>query len=221
MKHILLTLIVLTKFTNSVQAGKILYARGDVKINDISAKKNASIGSGDSIQTGKTSIAVIRLNDGSKFKLNEYSKIQIEEDPDDKTSTTKAKITLGSVFINVIKKSLKESKKDKLLLKTRTASMGIRGTSFFVSYGKSANEDDVWMCVNEGIVEVKGNTEKQSTSVKAGFGVKLDKGVSTSTPQFLPWTKKLNWSMDPEIGDIENKVQIDQAYQDPLDEDYD
>lgn len=93
--------------------------------------------------------------------------------------------------------------------------MGVRGTEFFVSYGTSNN--DTWMCVNEGVVQVDSDKRK-GVNVKAGEGVKVSKSVSD--PKFLPWTKKLNWNFNPKK-DLENKVSIEDAYKDPLNFDYD
>lgn len=96
--------------------------------------------------------------------------------------------------------------------------MGVRGTELFASYGTGK---DVWMCVNEGIVSVRSKKEKKGTLVKAGEGVVVKKGKWTSKPKPLAWTKKLNWNMDPASGDVVNKVSIESAYSDLLDEDYD
>ena len=96
--------------------------------------------------------------------------------------------------------------------------MGVRGTEFFASYGSGK---DIWMCVNEGIVSVKSKSENKQTLVNAGEGVVIKKGSGTSKPKPLAWTKKLNWNMDPKVGEVVNKVSIEAAYSDLLDEDYD
>ena len=50
--------------------------------------------------------------------------------------------------------------------------------------------------------------------------VKIPFGKNTSEPRPLAWTRKLNWSMDS-TKDVENKVDIQQAYYDLLNIDYD
>ena len=52
-------------------------------------------------------------------------------------------------------------------------------------------------------------------------GVQLgNAGLNLTKPQAYDWTKQLNWNMDPKSGDIEDKVSLDSAYTDLLDQDY-
>ena len=110
--------------------------------------------------------------------------------------------------------------KDKFVVKTKNASFGVRGTEFFISYGKDRAKD-AWMCVNEGLVRVSPKDSKESVDVKAGEGVQVKDKKSVSTPKPLAWTSKLNWNLDSSKGQLENKVNIDDAYTDLLDQDYD
>ena len=128
----------------------------------------------------------------------------------------KSAITSGSSFFSILKSKVRNNKKYKYQVKTKQAAMGVRGTEFFVAYGKSK---DSWMCVNEGLVEVQSHSSNKKVLVKSGEGVRIDGKVSD--PKALPWTKKLNWKMTGNASDLENKVSIEDAYSDPLDQDYD
>jgi hypothetical protein len=206
-------------FSNIASAGgKLIYAKGQVQVLSKGSKskmfqkikKGAELKIGDIVRTRKNSLAILSLEGGSKLKLNPDSAVTIK-------STQKNN---EEVFLNKLNKKAKP----KFRLKTKTVSMGVRGTSFFASYGKKQSKKirkDVWMCVNEGLVEVVNVKSKQKVQVKAGEGIKVERGNKISDPKPLAWTQKLNWNMDESKGDLENKVSIEDAYTDPLDEDYD
>lgn len=216
MKFLLLSLVMLSSIAYA-ETGKILFSRGDVKTTSGNAKKNAVLKIGDIIETGAKSLAVVQLPQGNKVKVGANSKLKIEALPKTKDGQTKLSLLKGDSFIKVLKSKVR-GKKSKFVLRTKTTSMGVRGTEFFASYGSGK---DVWMCVNEGVVAVRSKDEKKSTLVKEGEGIVVKGGSKTSDPKPLEWTKKLNWNMDPSRGDLTNRVSIESAYSDLLDEDYD
>ena len=72
----------------------------------------------------------------------------------------------GSVFVKAAQKILKEDNSS-FVLKTKYASMGVRGTEFFTAYADSARnkaKEDIWMCVKEGQVVIKNR--KTKTKIK-------------------------------------------------------
>lgn len=197
----------------------VVFIKGDVKDSkNKTVKKNQSLAEGTVINTGANSFAVLKLPHGSKVKVSENSQLKISKLAPKKDGQTRLSLFKGSSFIKVLKSKLVKGQKSKLVLKTRTTAMGVRGTEFFASYGTGK---DVWMCVNEGVVSVRAKSEKKSTFVKAGEGIVVKGGSKTSKPKPLKWTKKLNWNMDPSSGSVENKVSIESAYTDLLDQDYD
>lgn len=46
-------------------------------------------------------------------------------------------------------------------------------------------------------------------------------GINLSSAQRYPWTRKLNWNMDPTAGEVIDRTDLEQAYSDLLDQDYD
>lgn len=196
-------------------AGTVLFTKGDVTINKKPAQKGAELSSGDIIATGAGSVAVVKSAGGNTFKLDEKSSLGLDE----KKEGEEAKLAGGSIFIQAKKMLEGQKGKNGLMVRARSVSMGVRGTQFFVSEGKSSS-DDVWMCVNEGKVVIQHKDEKKAKIVNAGEGVSVLKG-KTSKPKPLPWTKKLNWNFDPVQGDLENKVSIEEAYSNPAKFDYD
>lgn len=217
--NFLVVLSLFFSFSVFAENGKVIFTKGLVKIGkSTKLKKNQVIKVGDRITTGKDSLAVLHLPQGNKVKLGPESVMVIKVLPKSKNDSTKLNLLRGNSFIKVLKGKLRKGQKSKLTLRTKTAAMGVRGTEFFASYGSG---NDVWMCVNEGVVAVRSKNEKKSTLVKEGEGIVVKNGTDTSKPKPLEWTRKLNWNMNPKSGDLVNKVSIESAYTDLLDKDYD
>ena len=181
---------------NAFCSGKIVYTKGRTYLNGKSVKKGVNFKKGAVFKTGANSILVARIDGGSTIKLSEASELKLVSK---ERQSEVVKFNFGQAFFN-IKKSMNGKKKFKVL--TRSASMGIRGTEFFVAYG---SDKDEWMCVNKGAVVVKARGEKKKTLVKAGEGIVIKGGKRTSDPTPLEWTKKLNWKMDPKKGSLKNE----------------
>jgi hypothetical protein len=214
----LLILTFISFGTFAKDAGVVLFSKGETF--EQVGKETRKIKKGDKVKdssiiiTKEKSLIVLSLKDGSKVKVNKNSKLQIKLG-----KVTKAALYKGSSFFNVLK--AKVSKGEKFKVVTKSASLGVRGTEFFVSYGKSKDSKDVWMCVNEGLVAVSPKNSKTEKLVKAGEGVHISDPKTVTDPAQLPWTKKLNWRLSSSDGDLENKVNIEDAYTDILDMDYD
>jgi hypothetical protein len=98
----------------------------------------------------------------------------------------------------------------------------VRGTEFFVAYGKTIDaKPDVWLCVNSGAVEVTIPDTGQTVVVKQGLGINIVGGAHITSPKPYPWTRKLNWNIDPRSGKVDDYTSLDQAYSDLLNQDYD
>lgn len=195
-------------------AGKILLVKGKVEINGKPVKKGQSFSKGEVIKTHHNALVILKFDSGSTIKLNEDSKLKVVIDkPGEKKSAFS--LLEGSSFF---KKHFKGE--GRLSVKASKVSMGVRGTEFFVSFG-SQKKEDVYMCVREGLVAIKGERQKKITLVKAGEGVVVPDGKESSKPKPLPWTKNLNWDLDPKSKELENKAKIEESYSDPLERDYD
>jgi len=126
-------------------------------------------------------------------------------------------LSSGSVFARVNKQIISG-----FSVRTETAVMGVRGTEFFVAYGRSIDRHpDVWVCVNTGSVEVAILGTQDTLIVEEGQGINIVGGTNLSSAQRYPWTRKLNWNMDPTAGEVIDRTDLEQAYSDLLDQDYD
>ncbi len=208
----ILTLIPLLSF--GFQA-KFVHIKGVVKLDGTLIKdKKAPISKPAPIETGKDSLAIVRIGENYTLKINENSIVDLSGILE---KTPSVDLKNGSIF-SYIKKEIATKQRESFRLKAKDVAMGVRGTTFFASIGK---KQDVWMCVKEGVVGVKTKKQNKETLVKAGEGIVARSEGEVSKPKPLPWTKKLNWDNDPESGDLTNTVSIEEAYVDLLDFDYD
>ena len=167
---------------------------------------------GDEVQTGKDAYALVTLDDGSKMKLRSDSAVSLAKDG----ALTEIFLRLGGVFTKVKKRAQGQGG---FHVRTPNAVAAVRGTEFFTAYGRKKHRGtDLWLCVNEGAVEVSAS--KKSVLVKAGSGIVIKGGSDLTAPEAFEWTKTLNWNMDPEKGKLEDKTSLDGAYSDLLDQDY-
>ena len=202
---------------HAADIGSVLFVKGKVLVNKKVVSSAHILSEGDTIRTSKKSLAVLSLNDGTKIKLQENALIKLNQK--NKVKPMTVVIDKGDAFFKVLKNKVVTSK-NKFVVKNKFVSMGVRGTHFFVS-SSTVKKEDLWMCVQEGLVAVKNKTDKKVVLVKAGEGIVSSRGKKTSSPKPLSWTKKLNWEMDPKKGDLTNNVSIKEAYTDLLDFDYD
>ena len=197
--------------------GTVVYAEGDVSLKSGTETHEVAIGDpvgpGTVIVTGPRSFAVIDLTNSTTIKLREKTSLAI----DSIGETTSLTLTEGGVFTSIAR-----ALTGRLSVQARNAVFGVRGTEFFVAYGRTIEaEPDIWMCVNEGSVEVAIPTTGQTVVVPKGLGINILGGGRITAPRAYPWTRKLNWNDDPKAGAVEDRTSLEQAYADLLNQDYD
>lgn len=117
--------------------------KGLVKVNDKEVVEGAVAKSKDTISAeGKGSSVQITFDDKSRTLLRN-GKLVIREDDIEKKSIIS--LLGGIIFVS------KEKSQRDLIVKTKFAVMGIRGTKFFVE----EKETDSYLCVCEGAVEIQ------------------------------------------------------------------
>jgi hypothetical protein len=152
-------------------------------------------------------------------KLRENTRLLIE------SVSENAAVTLnsGGVFARVARQAADVGRVlSGFEVRTPSVVAGVRGTEFFVAYGRTIEEEpDLWLCVNEGQVAVSIPETGEETLVAEGEGINILGGTRATDPRFYPWTRDLNWNMDPTEGDVADDTDLDAAYADLLDQDYD
>jgi len=201
----------------SAASGTIVYTEGEVSLKTGGETRDAVIGDavdpGSAVITGAKSLAVIDLTNHTTVKLKEKTFLAIDSIGD----TAAVTLTAGGVFTTIAGKLT-----GRFSVQTPTAVCGVRGTEFFVAYGRTIDaQPDVWMCVNEGTVEVSVPRTGQTVLVPKGLGVNILGAGRITAPRPYAWTRKLNWNIDPGAGAVEDHTSLDQAYSDLLNQDYD
>jgi ferric-dicitrate binding protein FerR (iron transport regulator) len=197
--------------------GQVVYTEGDVAWRSGGQTRDAaigdSLGAGDVIITGPMSLAVIDLANGTTVKLKEKTTLAI----DSIGESTAVTLTAGAMFTTIVRKLT-----GRFSVQTQTAVAGVRGTEFFIAYGRTIDaQPDVWLCVNSGAVEVSIPETGQTVVVRQGLGINIVGGARITNPKSYPWTRKLNWNINPASGGVDDRTSLEQAYSDLLNQDYD
>jgi ferric-dicitrate binding protein FerR (iron transport regulator) len=198
-------------------SGQITYTEGDVIVRSGAGVHAAEMGdalaAGDVIITSARALAVIDLANGTTLKLREKTTLAI----DSIGELTSVNLSAGGVFTTIAGKLT-----GRFSVRTQSAVAGVRGTEFFVAYGRTIDsQPDVWLCVNSGVVDVSIPDTGQDVQVKAGLGINIVGGTKITTPRRYPWTRRLNWNVDPGGGRVQDSTSLEAAYSDLLDQDYD
>jgi hypothetical protein len=204
------------------QDGIVEYVEGDAWITRGNEVFAADFGEPimhlDHIETGPDGAVVVRLANQSQVKLRENSSIVIGQSG----GGVDVQLQSGGVFARVVRAAAAAGGRPSFRITTPTVVAGVRGTEFFVAYGRTIeDEPDLWLCVNEGTVEVSIPSTGQMTLVEEGEGINILSGVRATDPRFYSWTTDLNWNFDPSQGTVADDTDLDGAYSDLLDQDYD
>jgi hypothetical protein len=200
--------------------GRILKLKGQVFLIGKNKKSPLTLTSrlfkGDFIETEKRSFTQIQLLDKSVYNVGPLSKMHIDE-----LKLTPHRINImslikGKVRANVAKKA-KGKYKDKVILKTKSSSIGVRGTTFFVnSYlVKGKTTSDVLLL--KGSVQTKIKTTNQaiqSTQMLPGQSLNTTQviadgnlsSVKTLSKESLELIAKNENSLLPEMMDQNGKL---------------
>jgi ferric-dicitrate binding protein FerR (iron transport regulator) len=202
-------------------AARLAHAAGDVTIESKEGgrlgKTGALVGNGDSVATAEGALAVIELPDGSRLKLRASSRVAVTWPGPKSGDLSEAFLSYGSLFAKITKRLAGQ----RFQVRTPSAVAAVRGTEFFTAYGRTKGKNrDLWVCVNEGSVVLNTTKSKEELLVPAGKGVLIKSGLDLTKPQAFEWTKTLNWNMDADKGEVEDKTNLDGAYADLLDQDY-
>jgi hypothetical protein len=186
------------------EAGKVLMALGDVKVNRnnqiVPLAKGASVLSGDSVITGVASNAQLRMSDGAvialraqtEFKINEY-RFAGKAD-----GSEKASVSLVKGGVRAVTGVIGRENKDNLQINAVVATVGIRGTGFNINYcenggclkpDKTPAKDGLYAGVFEGQITVKNQVAQSALGVDQYLYVADEKTTPEKilqVPNFLP-----------------------------------
>lgn len=178
------------------QSGRLVFMKGNVSFrlqgskNYKKMKKGAVVKTGDVIKTGSDGLAIIK-NDLMTIKLTKNSLLKLNFRSNGRVS---ARVTRGGAIFKVMKNKL--SKKDdlyRLKVRTKSASVGVRGTTFMVYNGEQKNSMTM---VKEGIVDFQGYGSNFAVAVNSDKTAMTNQEKKNLKPRNLGLAQKVNWELD-------------------------
>lgn len=167
-----LLLFLLSSSTLFAAEASLSKISGKVTVDGKTAKEGMSLSMGETVSTlGKGNSAEISFSDGSRMLLrNGVLEIKRPATP----KQTLVQLVKGILF------SSKEKSGSSLKVQTKYASMGIRGTKFYVDQ----QENETYLCVCEGTVEIANGVStalvSQNEDAHVTMGKKFNKSQASS-----------------------------------------
>ena len=198
-------------FANAAPSAKVLVKRGEVtKLSpgDVKAtpvKIGESLPEDTSILTGEKSMVRLKFSNNSTMNLGPKSKVVVSKMPEKKPNMIN--LLTGAIKAEVDKKSNKENK-NKMIVKTRSAVMGVRGTKFQATYNP-ANKNTSLITV-EGKVAMVKKEEAIKQAVASSEGVAEAKGelIDSTKNQVLDSSSELD-ALDKSLNEAKEVVEVD------------
>jgi hypothetical protein len=126
--------------------GQLVKASGTVLQNGQAAEEGAALHPNDRLETGKDSKAILRVGD---------ARILMKPEAELKLSKSAPELEKGGVQVHVVPASDGKTKPH-FFLKTKSATMGVRGTTFFAEQ----RGDSVFFCDCEGKISVSSGKDQ-------------------------------------------------------------
>lgn len=137
---------------------------GPHDLQAIPVKRGLKLKADTSILTGPSSFVIIKYTDNSRVTLGPKSKIVIKKKLDHTRNVVN--LLIGNVKASIDKrKKSKYKRKNKFIIKTRTAAMGVRGTEFKTSYNP-ANKITSLVTFEGKVAMVKLDKHKEIVKMK-------------------------------------------------------
>lgn len=171
---IILSLLFFTTLAFGSDA-KIVLMRGEIFVNGKQIEKKIDVSYGDKLEArGEESFVQVLFNTGSKIMLRDGIIILEKFKKDGSTIN----MITGTIFTYVNKAAKKEFR-----VKTRHASMAVRGTKFYVQ----ENEEDTYLCVCEGMVRIQNKNGHKDIRPKQDIHAKKSEALVVTKANDMMW----------------------------------
>lgn len=183
----LLLLVILGTSLLEGSVGKITAINGKATLERASSSVSAALGSSleakDTIVTTKEAKAQLTFNDNTIITVGKQSTFSVEEYLFDATPSSTTKFTMLNGTIRVLSGKIGKIAPEKFALKTKTATIGIRGTDF-IAHVSPQGEGPIFCMQGSISVRTHDNNESNLTSqlriVPAGSFVSVSSTGSVS-----------------------------------------
>lgn len=155
-------------------------------------KKGSLINEGDTIFIASDGLALLKIPGHSHMKLDAGTELSVDQLPEYLNNSEEVvepailQQIKGAILIEMEKPSDSET----LLIRSKSATLGVRGTRFLV-----AAEDDVSVLVNEGLVEIK-NESGQADFITENESMVIENGRNFTARQKIEDLKTINWDVN-------------------------
>lgn len=166
--------------------GNITALNGTAFIERGSGKLSAALGGSletkDTVVTAKNGKAQLTFKDNTIITVGKESRFSVEEYLFDATPDSKAKFNMLSGTIRAMSGKIGKIAPDKFMVKTKTATIGIRGTDFIVRV--SSNGEITILCM-QGSIIVRSADGLNNVIVPAGSFITLSaEGIMSEVKEF-------------------------------------
>lgn len=180
---ILFTIVLTTSLSGAI--AKITGLTGQASIERSSGSIPATLGlaleSKDTIATEHNAKVQLTFADNTIITVGKQSRFSVEEYLYDNTQDSTAKFNMMSGTIRAMSGKIGKIAPDKFSVKTKTATIGIRGTDFIVF---TSPEGDISIFCMQGAITVRSLDDKPM-AIEAGKFTKVsDKGVASTPKEF-------------------------------------
>jgi TPR repeat protein len=197
-------LLILVSFIScQIMAGnnlyKVIFKKGDVQMTRAGETRKIFKGdfliAKDLVETKGKSMVILGFGESymSRMKISESTKLNIDglaQDPDDKyEEKSYFSLKAGNILVNYINK---KKDKNRLKVKTKTASMGIRGTEFFIH---TTQDGQTLVAVKSGVVLAKHKDKNIGIPLTFKEGVVFTESGSSGKLNPPTWYKEINWDV--------------------------
>ncbi|EQC46678.1 sigma factor regulatory protein, FecR/PupR family [Bacteriovorax sp. Seq25_V] len=181
-------------FANEVYS--VLYFKGDVTAYTLNEKKGfvpskvrekQTLATPFRIETGSNSLIVIKSKSKTN-KIDSKSKIDFMETGKDAVVDVK----YGSILTRFINK--RKLKGYEMKIKSRTAAMGVRGTTFI--YYSEPRTGKNFLAVDEGAVSYKGKNSNNEVGVNKKQSIISNSDFKNLAPKDYAFQRHINWELE-------------------------
>ena len=163
-------------------------------------QQGQKVEAGDEIITGKSDLVILSYVNNSKIKIDPGSHIIVEDlEPAETGQRLSLFVKLGSLMIQFFN----PKKNNQLQVRTKNASLGVRGTKFLL--GIDETDQNVHVSVDEGSVAMMSTEDDDHEIIGAGESLVMEEGRRLTKPYASQWIRKMNWTMNNDVSGFKNR----------------
>lgn len=146
---------------------------GNIYIGNQKIDQSTLVTKNDIIRTDKDSFAELKMNNGDIFKISHNTVISVEEyyDPDDdyQENSEKSKPSVFQILTGKIRALIESEDKEKVMVKTGNAMVGVKGTDFIVEVPSHKVTQVTTISGIVSLRRIRARDTSEEVLLKAGF----------------------------------------------------